>query len=208
MPLRIQYNYGELVGEAYYLYDVDMCIKRRKAAFRCKCGNTFIAQLYKVKVSETQSCGCLHKKATSEANSRHNLKNHKIYGVWSAMKARCYNKNTAQYKDYGERGIYVCEEWKNDFISFYKWAIKNGWQKGLQLDKDTKGYGNVYSPLACCFTTPKINSNKRRTSKYLEFDNKKLTISGWADLYKISLKNLYQRMARGWSFEKCISYNE
>lgn len=201
---RIEYKRDEMVGEAYYLHDVSNAIKRRQAMFRCKCGNKFIAQIYKVKICETKSCGCLHKINTSKSNTKHNLKNHKLYGVWSAMKARCYNKNTNQYKDYGGKGVIVCDEWKNDFLSFYYWSISNGWEKGLQIDKDIKGNGFLYSPQNCTYVNPKLNSNKRITNRYIEYLWQRKTISEWADYFNISLKNLYQRLSRGWSFEKCI----
>ena len=200
------FNRGEQVGNAIYLHDVNGAIKRRQAMFKCVCGNNFIAQVYKVKTFETQSCGCLHKKATSEANSRHNLKNHKLYGVWSSMKARCYNPNTTQFKDYGAKGVIVCKEWQDSFLPFFRWAMENGWTEGLQLDKDIKGTGLIYSPNGCIFVTPKLNSNKRSTSRYITFDGQTKTVSEWATHFNISLKNLYQRMSRGWSFEKSINY--
>jgi hypothetical protein len=204
---REHFNYGEEVGNAIFLHNVDSLITQRKAMFRCVCGNKFISQIGKVKRFETKSCGCLQKKAASAANSRHRLKGHKLYGIWSAMKARCYNKNTAQYKDYGGKGVIVCEEWKNDFISFFRWAMANGWERGLQLDKDTNGGGFIYSPSVCRFVTPKVNSNKRTTSKIIEYNGESKTVSEWADYFGISLKNLYQRMSRGWSFEKCVKYD-
>lgn len=203
---RIHYNNGEQVGNAIFLHDVNGLIKRRQAMFKCVCGEKFIAQVYKVKTFETQSCGCLHKKAISEANSRHNLKNHKLYGVWSSMKARCYNGKTAQYENYGGKGVTVCEEWKNDFITFFRWAIQNGWKEGLQLDKDTKGNGLVYSPETCCFVTPKKNSNRRSSSRHITYNGETKTVSEWADHFEISLKGLYQRLSRGWSVEKCFKY--
>jgi len=163
--------------------------------------------VYKVKTFETQSCGCLHRKATSAANSRHGLTGHKLYKVWKSMRGRCYNPKVEQYKDYGGNGVTVCDEWRNDFMSFYIWCKANGWKEGLQLDKDTKGTGKIYSPEMCCFVTPKENSNKRRSSRYITYNGESKTISQWADHFKISLKNLYQQMSRGWSFEKSINYD-
>jgi hypothetical protein len=202
---KVEYQKDELVGDAYYLHDVVSTIKRRQAMFRCKCGNNFIAQVFKVKTLETKSCGCLHKINTSKANSKHNLKNHKLYSVWSSMKARCYNKNVDAYKRYGGIGVSVCEEWKNDFMSFYNWSISNGWGIGLQLDKDIKGNGLLYSPESCIYVKPKLNSNNRKTNKYIVYLGERKTISEWADYFNISLKNLYQRLSRGWSFDKCVN---
>lgn len=201
---KIVYKSGAQIGNVVYLHDVNGLINRRHAMFKCSCGNKFIAQIYKVKIFETQSCGCLHRKMTSLANSRHNLKGHKLYGVWSAMKARCYNPSTTQYADYGGRGVIVCDKWRNDFMSFFRWAMLNGWREGLQLDKDINGDGMIYSPETCQFVTAKVNSNKRRSSKYIEYNGEKRTISEWATFFKISQKNLYQRLSRGWSIDKCF----
>jgi hypothetical protein len=206
MPLKIHYTYRELFGELYYLHDVNNMIKRRQAMFECKCGNKFIAQVYKVKTGETQSCGCFHKKRISESNSTHGLSGHPLYTVWKSAKARCYNKNLKSYSRYGGKGVVMCEDWKNNFMSFYKWAKSNGWAKGLELDKDIKGNGLLYCPNSCSFVTPKVNSNKRKTSKYIHYNGVSKTVSEWADFYKISLRDLYRRMYRGWNFEKCIDH--
>lgn len=206
MPERIHYDKGEQVGNVIFLHDVNGLIKRRQAMFRCGCGNKFIAQIYKVKTFETQSCGCLHKKATSESNSTHGLTKHKLYRVWKSMKARCYNKNVSQYKDYGGRGVTVCDEWGKSFINFFRWCMDNGWEDGLQLDKDIKGDGMSYSPNNCLFVTPKQNSNKRKTSKYLTYNNETHTVSEWADKVGISLRALYSRLWRNWPLEKCFNY--
>ena len=64
-------------------------------------------------------------------HTTHGLTNTKLYGVWSTMKSRCYNKNREKYKDYGGRGIRICDEWLNDFSVFYEWAIKSGYKNPL-----------------------------------------------------------------------------
>ncbi len=205
MPVRIQYEYGEQVGDAIFIHDVILQhTPKRRAKFRCGCGNKFIASIDKVKNFQTRSCGCLHKISVSKSNSTHNLTSHKLYGVWKSMKARCYNGNTAQYKDYGGRGITVCKEWMTDFMNFYTWAITNGWAEGLQLDKDTKGNGMIYCPEGCCFIPPKLNSNNKRSNKIIEYNGEEKTLSQWADQSGVPLKILSQRMIRGWSFEKSI----
>jgi len=205
MPSKINYQSGELIGEAYFLYDVKKQNKRRYACFRCKCGKQFIAQLYKVKTFETRSCGCIFYDSIKNANSTHGLSNHKLYGVWLSMRARCYNKKATQFENYGGKGVIVCDEWKNDFLNFYNWAIKNGWEEGKQLDKDIKGNGMIYSSEYCSFVTPKQNSNKRVSNRYVFYKGENKTISEWADYFSVSVRNIYQRLSRGWDFEKSIS---
>lgn len=202
---KINYKSGEKVGYAYYLQDVNNTMKRRQGLFMCECGNNFVAQIYKVKVGETKSCGCLHLKVISESNSTHGLSKTPLYKVWRSIKARCYNKKCKAYKDYGGRGVIMCEEWVKDFYSFYSWAIGNGYKEGLQIDKDIKGNGLLYSPTTCIFVTPKVNSNNRRSNVYIEHNGVSHTVSQWADIFGLPMKILHQRIKRGWGFEKSIT---
>lgn len=66
---------------------------------------------------------------------KHKMSNSRIYTTWTDMKTRCLNANYKRYYDYGGRGITVCEEWKNDFMSFYNWAMANGYKDNLTLDR-------------------------------------------------------------------------
>ena len=59
----------------------------------------------------------------------------KLYGVWYTMNSRCYRVNCIGFKNYGARGITICEEWKNNFEKFYVWAIQNGYKEGLTIDR-------------------------------------------------------------------------
>jgi len=76
------------------------------------------------------------------------------------MKERCYSPNSKDYKDYGNRGITVCDEWKHDFKCFFDWAIPNGWEPGLLIDRqDVNG---SYNPGNCRFVGTLVNSINRR----------------------------------------------
>jgi len=81
------------------------------------------------------------------------------------MKQRCYNKNNKNYKWYGAKGVRVCDSWQT-FANFHKWAVNNGYKKGLHLDKDIKGNGKLYSPESCCFVTPKKNIQYNKKINY------------------------------------------
>lgn len=95
---------------------------------------------------------------------KHGMGETKIYRVWSSMKTRCYNKNTHYYHQYGARGIVVCNEWKKDFLEFFNWAVKNGYEEGLQIDRVDND--KDYMPNNCRFVTCQINSQNTRRSKY------------------------------------------
>ena len=91
------------------------------------------------------------------------------------MMRRCYNPNYSHYKYYGGRGVSVCEEWKNSYQSFLDWSLENGWQKGLQLDKDIKGNGKLYSPLTCMWVDRILNCNNQTRNIKHDFEGERLT---------------------------------
>jgi len=86
---------------------------------------------------------------------------HPLYHAWRTMKDRCYNPNQGYYKNYGGRGIGMCKDWRRYPITFIEWALNNGWEKGLFLDRRDND-GN-YSPDNCRFVTRQVsNCNKRK----------------------------------------------
>lgn len=130
---------------------------------KCDCGNEKELSLKVLKTGNTKSCGCLKKIALTKANEArdlHGLKGHRIYSIWHGMKSRCYNPNTENYKYYGGRGITVCDEWRDDVVSFYNWAMANGYQDDLTIDRKDNYQG--YSPSNCRWATiAEQNKNKR-----------------------------------------------
>jgi hypothetical protein len=90
---------------------------------------------------------------------KHGKCDNSIYRIYSSMKERCYNVKSQRYKWYGERGIKVCNEWKKDFDVFYKWAINNGYEKGLSIDRIDNN--RDYAPCNCRFTNNQIQGLNR-----------------------------------------------
>lgn len=94
-----------------------------------------------------------------KANFTHGKTYTRLYNIWCAMKGRCYRHTNDHYSSYGERGIEVCNEWKNDFQSFYDWAINNGYNENLTIDRIDNNKG--YSPENCQWLSfLKIQENK------------------------------------------------
>jgi hypothetical protein len=101
--------------------------------------------------------------------------NYPLYSTWSAMKQRCYNSNRPRYKDWGGRGIVVCEKWL-DYKVFEKWCLDNGWQLGLTIDRINEN-GN-YCPENCHIITRSENSAKKRVKPPHGVDGKFVTKQG------------------------------
>lgn len=119
------------------------------------CNKEFRARADDFKSDKVKSCGCNRGKG----EITHGLYKHKLYRVYHMMKQRCNNAKHPQFKDWGGRGITYCSEWE-DFLTFFTWAITNGYEEGLQLDR-TNNDGN-YEPSNCRFVTPAINMLNRR----------------------------------------------
>lgn len=161
-PQINQKRYGRLtiIGEPYTRFPTKTSKERKKYVLcRCDCGNTKEVMVRSLIDKNTKSCGCIF----IETVSTHRLYKNPLYSVWSAMRERCSNSAISMYYLYGGRGITVCDEWTKDFKPFYDWAMANGWQKGLQLDRINND-GN-YEPSNCRLVTPKINARNRRTTK-------------------------------------------
>lgn len=120
----------------------------------CDCGNNIEVCVHDIKKGVVKSCGCFH------PNKTHGLSKHPIYQKWKGMTDRCYDNKNSNYHRYGGRGITICDEWRSDFKLFYEWAINNGWEDGLEIDRQNND-GN-YEPSNCRFVTTVVNT--RNTS--------------------------------------------
>ena len=135
-------------------------------------------------------------------NIKHGKYHTRLYNIYRGMKDRCYYKSHNRYNYYGGRGISICGEWLNDFMAFYTWAIDNGYDDNLTIDRiDVNGN---YEPCNCRWLTPKEQSNNRRSNVYLTYNNKTQTIKQWAEELGINYKCLWKRHKLGWSDKECL----
>lgn len=134
---------------------------------------------------------------------KHGLRNTRLYNIWRSMRQRCSNPKCVNYHNYGGRGISVCSEWDQDFVSFYQWAITNGYSDELCIDRiDCNGN---YEPINCRWASYKKQNNNRRSSKYLVFNSQKHTIAEWADITGIKAATIGARLNRGWTAEEALT---
>lgn len=127
---------------------------------------------------------------------------HPLYDAWRNMKRRCYLKTANYYKNYGGRGIKVCDEWRTNYGAFLEWSLNNGWEKKFQLDRiDNNG---DYSPDNCRWIPQKKNLLNKRTNYYITYQGKKQTITEWAAELGINIHTLTKRVQM-WGVDKAFN---
>ena len=152
-------TFGRLIVQSF------ISIKDNKSLFSClcSCGNVVEVLGNSLNSGNTQSCGCYSREISSIKSITHGLSDHPLYSTWSNILQRCYNPNNDNYHNYGGRGIYVCDEWKNDPQAFISWAEANGYQFGLTIDRYPDQNGN-YEPDNCRWTTMTEQARNRRST--------------------------------------------
>lgn len=188
-------------------------IGANKAHFQCECGTIKYLKVTSVVNGTLKSCGCLKAEKARERMIKANLYREDLHGqtqtrlyrIWAGLKSRTTNKKSKRSKDYIDRGIKVCKEWK-DFNKFYKWATQNGYQDNLTIDRINND-GN-YCPENCRWTTNKEQQrNKRSNVKITAWDETKV-LAEWVEDERCLCENtsaIRYRIKVGWTPEQAIS---
>lgn len=135
------------------------------------------------------------------------IRDRKLYGVWGGMLSRCNNPNHPLYKNYGGRGIKVCDKWK-EFIVFREWATANGYSEcdnKKQCSIDRIDVNGNYEPSNCRWTTAKEQMNNTRRNTVAEYDGKRMTLAQWADYLGMNYSSFMSRWSRGWTIDRIAS---
>lgn len=169
---------------------------------RCDCGQSKTVLGEHLKKGRTKSCGCAKSESSSKRFKKHGGRNSKLYRIWSNMKDRCNNPDCKAYRDYGGRGIKVCEEWTDDFSAFQKWALANGYKEGLTIDRKDNNKG--YSPDNCRWTDRKIQGNNKRNCRYITYKGQRKTVAEWSEITGIPHETLLYRLNHGWETERIL----
>jgi hypothetical protein len=127
--------------------------------------------------------------------------NKRLYIIWRDMKRRCLEKNHASYKNYGGRGIKICEEWY-DFIAFRKWALSNGYQDNLEIDRINND--GDYTSENCRWVTDYDQIRNRRVTRWFTIDGVTLCLKDWCIIYNQKVKCVSYRIKKGMTIEDAL----
>ena len=195
-------RFKDLTGEKFGRLTVIACAGKNKHnhyQWLCECScekhTRKIVSACNLRQGNVKSCGCLIINCYT-SNFKHGLAKSRINLIYRHMKDRCLNSNSDWYKDYGGRGINICDGWLGDngFTNFYEWAMKNGYNDSLTLDRKDNNKG--YSPDNCRWVNQSVQNNNKRNNHYLTINGKTKTIKEWSIEYGISPHTFYQRIRR------------
>ena len=174
----------------------------KKWRCQCDCGSVVDVLGVLLRNGHTKSCGCLRKDVAHTSKTKHGKYHARVYRTWASIVQRCCNSNYKDFKNYGARGITMCDEWKNDFQAFYDWAISNGYNDSLTIDRIDNNKG--YEPSNCRWATKKQQSRNRRNVKQYTINGEKHCLSEWCEIIGLNYNNVRQRVYKGWSIEKAL----
>ena len=181
----------------------------------CECGNLKYATSSGLKSGDVKSCGCMQKETQlknldkyRKHNIKHGMSNSRLYRIYYDMTSRCYRKSINGYENYGGRGIRVCNEWIGEFgfINFMKWAIENGYNDSLTIDRVDSN--SDYAPCNCRWATRKEQANNTRATIFLEYGGERHTISEWSELTGIGRNIIYSKFKKGISVGRALGYEQ
>lgn len=200
---------GQRIGRLTVIKRADDIVQpsgRRIAAWECACdcGNTVVVSGDCLRrTPPTRSCGCYNHDRQVELHTTHNGTSTRLYGIWCAMKSRCYNPHNRSYKNYGGRGITMCELWRDSYEEFEAWAKQAGYEKDLSIDRiDNNG---IYCPENCRWVDSVAQANNRRSNVLLTYNGKTQNVTAWARELGKDPKRLFAKIYAGKSVEEILS---
>lgn len=184
--------------------------KRTYWQYKCDCGNDIILRMDGPKTGNTKSCGCLPPEVNRKLNCTHIMSKSRFYRIWQGVLQRCLNKNCKIYKNYGGRGIMICDRWlkfenfREDMYKDYLEHVKEFGEKNTTIDRIDNN--NYYYLKNCRWATVEEQNNNTRNNRYLTYKNKKLTITQWSGILGISINTILGRLdLMGWSVRDTLN---
>lgn len=172
---------------------------------RCDCGNLTTIRSQGIRSGRTQSCGCFHRELVTRLGTTHGLTDNPLRTIWSDIIKRCTNPNATNYKNYGGRGISICDEWRHDFQAFFDHVtqLPHCGEKGYSIDRIDND-GN-YEPNNVRFATKYEQSHNSRRSTLITYNGETKCIADWARSVGMKPSMLSGRLRRNMSIKDALS---
>lgn len=205
-----KYNNNEWLNQKYNSLTVKGFVHKGNTwewMCECECGSLKTYNPYKVINGHTKTCGCgrverCHR-LIEKHRTKHGGRHERLYGIWRGMKERCLSTTHKDYGNYGGRGITIYEGWTNDYAAFREWALKNGYNDSLSIDRKDNEKG--YSPDNCRWVSMKKQNNNRRSNRLITYNGETKSIMELCEEKGMNYQTVYARIVhRGWSVEKAI----
>ncbi len=186
----------------------------RFGLFKCYCGKEFETVINYVKFGKTISCGCFRKDLLKAKIPKELLAmgdtikdiNPSEYKIWIGMKTRCYKSNTISYKNYGGRGIQVCDKWIDKDRGFFNFYNDLGKRPSLGYSLERIDVNGNYCPENCKWATRKEQSRNKRNSILITYNDKTQCLKDWSKETGIHYNTVFYRLFRGWPISKVFTH--
>lgn len=198
---------GQRFGRFFILSYVNGCGKTPARFFcACDCGNKLFVHAGSVVYGKSKSCGCLSREISFSRNIKHghyiNSKQSPEYRSWAGMHTRCGNKKDKSYKNYGGRGIEVCDEWSN-FSNFLR---DMGLRPFAKHSIERINNDGDYCKLNCKWATSIEQGRNKRNSRILLLEEGPMVLSAACEKYKIKSTTVCERLKKGWGDNVAVKH--
>lgn len=194
-----------VLGNAFYVRTTGDT-SRQWVVCECECGNVVAVRVCCIIRGETSSCGCLHRELAVAAATTHGQADTRLFNIWGKMRARCGNSRRREYQWYGARGIKVCSQWLDNFAAFRDWALQNGYEESLTIERKDNNKG--YEPDNCEWIPLSEQSKNRRTCRIIEAFGEAKRVPQWVDDPRCVVNGHALRTridTYGWDAERAIT---
>lgn len=202
-------KFKNIVGERFERLLVVECTRVNKlVAWKClcDCGNTIVVRTTRLG-KDVKSCGCFRKEILKNfhlKNTIHGMSGTVEYESWVSMMFRCYNPKSCDYKNYGGRGIKVCERWSDKKSGFLNFLADMGKRPAKYSIERIDVNGN-YEPSNCKWIPNAKQARNKRNNVFLTFNGETHCINEWATILGLKRELIKDRLRRGWSVADALT---
>lgn len=206
-PKRIVIANGDIFGRLTVIQELEQRGSDRRILCRCNCGVVKDYSMHSLRRGMVVSCGCYGAERRKEPKYSKRTENHlyvktRLYNIWCDIKKRCNNPKHWAYKYYGANGIKMCPEWSERFIVFRDWALANGYDDLLTIERSRVNEG--YCPANCTWIPIADQNNNKTNSRRVEYNGALVTVRDLSVRMDLHYQTLTRRLNAGWTVQDAV----